>query len=41
MRRLVKIGFPYHTLTVCPGLGLYVHRVMTGRMSSYDTVCPL
>ena len=37
MGRLVKIGFPYHTLTVRLGLGSYVHRVTMGRMSNDDT----
>jgi hypothetical protein len=30
MGRLVKIGFPFHTLTVRPGSGPYVHHVMMG-----------
>jgi hypothetical protein len=33
MGRLVKIGFPCRTLTVRPGLGLYVHRVTTSHVS--------
>jgi hypothetical protein len=31
---LVKIGFPYHTVTIRLGLGVYVRRVMTSRMSA-------
>ena len=38
---LVKIGFPYHTLAVCPGSGPYVHRVLTGRTFGHNTVHPL
>jgi hypothetical protein len=34
MRWLVKIGFPYHILTVRPGLGPYVRRVTTSHTSS-------
>ena len=41
MGRLVKIGFPCHTLAVRPGSRLYVHRVTTGRTSGHDTVRPL
>jgi hypothetical protein len=33
MGRLVKIGFPSHTLTVRLGLGPYVRRVTTSRTS--------
>jgi hypothetical protein len=29
MGRLVKIGFPCHTVTVCPGSGAYIRRVTT------------
>ena len=38
---LVKIWFPYHTLTVRPGLGLYIYHVMMSRTSDDDTVRPL
>jgi hypothetical protein len=31
---LVKIGFPCHTPVVRPGLGPYVHHVMTGYKST-------
>jgi hypothetical protein len=33
MGRLVKIGFPCHTVIVCPGSGAYVRRVTTSHTS--------
>jgi hypothetical protein len=36
--RLMKIGFPCHTLTVRSSLRMYVHYVMTGCSSGHDTV---
>ena len=38
MRRLVKIGFPCHTLAVRLGLRMYVYHVTIDHMSSHDIV---
>jgi hypothetical protein len=41
MGRLVKIGFPCHTLTVRLGLRPYLHGIMMGHTSGHDTIHPL
>jgi hypothetical protein len=38
MGRLVKIGFPCHTLTVRPGLDPHVHYDTKGHTSGHETV---
>jgi hypothetical protein len=41
MRRLVKMEFPCHTLTVHLGLGPFVHYDTSGHTSDLETIIPL